>query len=84
MIAGKGPVSIHSAKVLNLELNQRPSEIGAVAQSVGKGISLELEAAAQNVHQQLDDCVQRAEDIGKQKEPDDNGVLVGETKVGVQ
>jgi len=81
VIAGECPVGIHGAEVLDLELDQRTGQVGIVSQLVGEGVSLKFEATAQDVHQKLDDGIQRPQNVGEQEESDDDGVLSGETKV---
>lgn len=84
VVAGKHPVRVHGAQVLDLQLDQGAGEFGTVAERAGEGIGLELEAAAQNVHQELDDVIHRAQDVREEQEPNDDGVLVGEAEVGVE
>lgn len=84
MITGKRPVGIHGAQVLNLELDQRAGEFVIVPKLVGKGIGLELELAAQDVEEKLDNQIGGAKDIREQKEPDDDGLLGSETESGIQ
>lgn len=64
-------ISIHSAQVLNLELNQALSEILLVSQTSGKRISFVLEFSGHDVHQELQDSVNGSQDIAKDEESDD-------------
>lgn len=84
VIGGKSPISVHGAQVLDLQLNERRSQLSIVPQIVGKGVGLELEAAAEDVHEELDDIVGGAEDVAEEEEADDDGVLGVEAKIGVE
>jgi hypothetical protein len=84
VVGGKCPVSVHGAEVLDLELDQRASQIGAVSKVLSKGVGLKLVATAEDVHQELDDGVHGAEDIREEEEPNDDGMLLVEAKVGIE
>lgn len=84
VVAGVHPVCVHGAQVLDLELDQRSSELLLVAQVACEVISLELELATNNVHSELDDEIHGCECIREEEETNDDGALQDETKVGVQ
>lgn len=84
MVAGIHPVGVHGAKVLDLELEQGAGELLRVAELLGEGVGLELELAADDVHEQGDDQVHGGEGVREEDEADDDGVLGEEAKVGVQ
>lgn len=84
VVAGKHPVGIHGAEVLDLKFDQRAGKLGIVAEVVGKGIGLELEAAAQDIHEELNHVIGGTEDIRKQEEAHDDGVFLVETEVGIE
>lgn len=84
VVGGEQPVSIHGAKVLDLELDQGASELGVVAKLVGELIGLELELAAENVHAELDKGIGRAKDVREEKESNDDRVHRVEAKVGIK
>ena len=74
------PVRIHSAQILNLELDQGPCQLSRVAQLLSKFIRLELIAAAQDIHEKLDYGVHWSESVRKEDEADDYRELVVEAK----
>ncbi len=82
VVAGEGPVGIHSAQILDLELDERTSELGVVSEAVGKSVGLKLITTAQDVHEQLDNRVHGAKNVREEKEAHDDGMLLGEAKVG--
>lgn len=84
VVAGKHPVGIHGAEVLDLQLDQRLGQIRAVAQLARKSIGLELVATAENVHAQLDEDIHGRENIREQDETHNDGAHGLEAKVGVQ
>jgi len=84
VVARIHPVGLHGAQVLNLELDERAGQLGLVAEVVGEGVGLELEAAGEDVHEELDDRIHGREDVGEEDEADNDGVLGQETKVGVE
>ena len=84
VVRGKGPVGIHGAKVLDLELDQRAGQLRAVTKLLRKGIGLELVTTAENVHQKLDDSIHGTEDVREEQETNDDGMLLMEAKVGIQ
>ena len=84
VVAGIHPVGIHSAKVLDLELDKRGGKLGLVAELAREAISLELEAAAHNIHQELNHGIHGREDIGEEDEADNDGVLLHEAEISIQ
>lgn len=84
MVAGVHPVGIHGAEVLDVKLDERPGELHAETDLLGKGVGLELESAGDNVQEQLNDGVQRRERVGEEQETDNDGLLGGEAKGRVQ
>ena len=84
MVSGEQPVRIHSAEVLDLELDQGASELGVVAKLVGELVGLEFELAAENVHSELDEGIGGAKDVREEKEPNNDWVHRVETKVGIE
>ena len=84
MIARIQPVGIHSAQVLHLQFDQRLGELSRVAEFLRKGIGLELELAAQDVHEQLEDGVHGAHGVGEEDEADHDGLLAVEAEGLVQ
>lgn len=73
MVACIHPIRIHRAQILDLELDQRTSELGRVSQLLRKFVGLEFVAAAEDVHQELDDCVHWCKSIGEEDEADYDG-----------
>ena len=84
VIGGEHRVSIHSAEVLDLELDQRTGELGVVTKLVGELVGLELEFAAENVHAQLDEGIGGAKNVREEKESNDDGMHSVEAKVGIE
>ena len=84
MVGGEQPVSIHSAEVLDLELDQGAGKLGVVTELVGELVGLELELAAENVHAELDEGVGGAKDIREAEESNDDGMHRVEAKVRIQ
>jgi len=84
VIRGIHPVGVHGAQVLDLELDERSRKVGLVSQTVGEGVGLELVAAAEDVHEQLDDGFGGGQDVRKEEEADDDGALEGEAEGGVE
>lgn len=84
VIAGEHPVSVHGAEVLDLKLNKRLGQLRLVAKVACKGVSLELELAAEDVHQKLDQCVHGAQNVREEDEANNDGMFRDETKVPVQ
>lgn len=80
MVACIHPVSIHCAQVLDLKLDQRAGKLCRITQVLGEFVSFELEFPAEDVHQELDDCVHWRKSIGKEDEADYDRELVVETE----
>lgn len=78
MITGIHPIRIHGAQVLDLELDQGAGKLGLVTQLLRKRISLEFVLSAEDVHQELDDCVHRCKSVGEENEADYNWVFAVE------
>jgi hypothetical protein len=57
------PIGIHSAQILDLKLDQGAGELGGVTKVLRKFIGFELVLSAEDVHQELDDCVHWSEGI---------------------
>lgn len=74
------PVGIHRAQILDLKFDQRACELCRVAEILCELIRLKLVPTAENVHQELDDCVHGREGIGKEDEADYDGELLVETE----
>lgn len=75
MVRGVHPVGVHGAQVLDLQLDERLCEFGAVAEFLRELVGLELVAPGEDVHQQLDHGVHGREGIGEEDEADDYGHL---------
>lgn len=80
MVARIHPIRIHGAQILNLKLDERLGELGAVAELLRELIGLELVAPGEDVHEQLDDCVHGREGVGEEDEADDDGKLFVEAE----
>ena len=70
VVARVHPISIHGTQVLDLELNQGAGEFGGVSKILRKLIGLEFVLSAEDVHQELDDCVHWCESVREEDEPD--------------
>lgn len=84
VVAGVHPVGVHGAKVLDLKLEERAGELLRVTKLLGKGVRLELELAADNVHKKVDDEIHGGKSIREEDEANNDGVLLEETKRRVQ
>jgi len=80
MVACIHPIRIHGAQVLDLELDQRAGQFLLVSQLLCELIGLELIAAAENVHEKLDDSVHWCECVGEEDESDDDGEFLVESE----
>ena len=80
MVACIHPIRIHRAQILDLELDQRTSELCRVSQLLRKFVGLELVATAEDVHQQLDDCVHWCQSVREEDESDYDGELFVEAE----
>ena len=80
MVACIHPVRIHCAQILDLKLNQRTSQLCLVSQLLRELIGLEFVTAAEDVHEQLDDCIHWCQSIREEDESDNDGELFVETK----
>jgi hypothetical protein len=80
VVACVHPVSIHCAQILDLQLDQRSSQFGRVSQFLGKLIGLELVAATEDIHQQLDDSVHWGKGVREEDESDYDWELLMEAK----
>ena len=80
MVACIHPIRIHRAQILDLEFDQRTSELCRVSQLLCKFICLEFVASAQAIHEELDDCVHGCESVGEEDEADYNGELIVEAE----
>jgi hypothetical protein len=74
------PVGIHGAQILDLQLDQRTSQLGRVSQFVCEFIGLELIATAQDVHQELDDGIHWCKGVGEENESDYDREFLVEAK----
>ena len=84
VVARIHPVSIHGTKVLNLELDERRRELGLVPLLLREPVGLKLEAAAHNIHQELNHGIHGREDVREEDEADNDGVLLHEAEISVQ
>jgi hypothetical protein len=84
VVAGVHPVGVHGAKVLDLELEERAGELLRVTELLGKSIGLELELAADDVHEKVDDEIHGGEGIREEDESNNDGVLLEETERRVE
>lgn len=80
MVACIHPIRIHCAQILDLELDQRTSQLCLVSQLLRELIGLEFVATAEDVHEQLDDCVHWCQSVGEEDESDYYGELFVETE----
>lgn len=80
MVARIHPIRIHGAQILDLQLDERLGELGAVAELLRELVGLELVAPGEDVHEQLDDCVHGRESVGEEDEADDDGELFVEAE----
>ena len=67
------PVGVHGAQVLDLQLDERLSQLTAVSEFLRELVGLELVAPGEDVHQQLDHGVHGGEGVGEEDEADDDG-----------
>jgi hypothetical protein len=74
------PIGIHSAQILDLELDQRASKLCRVSKLLCEFISLELVASAENVHQQFDNCIHWCKSIREEDKADYYGELIVKPK----
>lgn len=84
MVARIHPIRIHSAQILDLQFDQRARQFSLVAKSLCEVVCFKLVLSAQDVHQELDDCVHRGKRIREQDETNYDWELVMETKGLVQ
>lgn len=84
VIAGEHRVGIHSAKILDLKLDEGFGEIGRVPEVTRESVSLELVSTAQDVHAQLDENVHRGQNIREEDEANNDGLHGVESKIGIQ
>ena len=74
------PIRVHRTQVLYLQLDKTLGKLCLVSELLCKGIGLEFVFTAQYVHKQLNENIHRSEDIGKEDEADNDGVLLMEAK----
>lgn len=74
------PVGIHRTQILDLELDQGTSQLCRIPQLVRKFIRLEFVTTAEDIHQELDDCVHWREGVGEEDEADNDGELIVEAE----
>lgn len=84
VVGGVHPVGVHGAQVLDLELDERLGQLGAVAQLLRELVGLELVAPREDVHQQLDHGVHGREGVGEEDEADDDGHFAVEAEGAVE
>lgn len=84
VVACVHPVRVHSAQVLDLQLDERACQLGGVAQSPGKAIGLELEPPRERVHAELHERIHRRQCIREEDESHDDGMLLDEAKGRVE
>ncbi len=68
MIACIHPICVHGTQILDLELDQRTCELSRVSQLLRKFIGLEFVAPAEDIHEELDDCVHWCESVREEDE----------------
>jgi hypothetical protein len=74
------PVGIHGAQILDLQLDQGAGKLGGVTQLLRKFIGLEFVSAAEDVHQELDDCVHGCKGIREEDESNYDGEFLMESE----
>lgn len=84
VVRGVHPVGVHGAQVLDLELDERLGQLGAVAQLLRELVGLELVAPREDVHQQLDHRVHGRQSVREEDEADDDGHLRVEAEGAVE
>lgn len=80
MVACIHPVSIHGAQILDLKLDQGTSELCGVPKVLRELVGLELIAAAEDVHQQLNHSVHWRQGVREEDKPDYDGEFLVETE----
>ena len=75
VVRGVDRVSVHSAQVSGLQADERAGEGLLVAEAQREGVGLELVLAGEHVHGELDDGVERGEEVREEDEADDDGLL---------
>ena len=80
MVASIHPIRVHRAQILDLELDQRTSEFSRVSQPLCEFVGLELVSSAEDVHQELDDCVHWCQGVREQDEADYDGEFLVEAE----
>ncbi len=80
VVARIHPIGIHRAQVLDLELDQRPSQLSLVSQALREIVRLELVSTGKDIHQELDDGVHWSEGIREENEADDDWELLVEAE----
>lgn len=80
MVACIHPIGIHGAEILDLKLDQGTSELCGVSEVLSELVGLELIAAAEDVHQQLDHGIHWRQGIREEDKPNDDGELLVETE----
>lgn len=84
MVRRVSPIRVHGAEVLDLELNQALRQILGVTMLGRKLVRFVLKLTRHDAHEQFNNRVERGEDIRKQDESDDDGLLSVETERLVQ
>lgn len=74
VVRGVHRVGVHGAQVLDLQADEGAGERLAVAEADGEGVGLELVGAGEDVHEELDDGVERGEEVREEDEADDDGL----------
>lgn len=74
------PIRVHRTQVLYLQLDKTLGKLCLVPEFLCKGIGLEFVFTAQYVHKQLNENIHRSEDIGKEDEADNDGMLLVEAE----
>ena len=81
VVRGVDGVSIHGAQVLSLQTDERAGEGLAMAEGQGEGVSLELVFAREDVHEELNDGIERGQEVREEDETDDDGLLCESERV---
>ena len=72
VVARVEPVSIHCCKILNLELDQAFRKVTGVSQFYRKGIRLIFKLPRENVDEQLENRIERLENVVEEKKPNED------------
>ena len=80
VVAGVDPVGIHGAEVLHLQLDEGLGEFLGVTKTNGEGVGFILEFAREDVHEKLDDGVERGQDVVEDEEADNDRLLLEESE----